>query len=477
MKRHFLFTAALCLLLPTMLIAQTPNAQIEALKKQAEEAVQKGQQQKAIDITTAVIQQSPKDGFSHYLRGSAKVELGKKTGAIKLVRSGIADAREAIRLDPSQSATYHLPYLYGMVQLSVLEKKTTYAQVAIKVANSIVARKGVSNFEKANIIYQRGLAHSSIGKPEAAIADYEEVIQLVPNHAGALLTVANIYISIGKTKKAAESFDRASRALPKNAMVYNNKGMFLQRQGKAQDAVNAFTKAIRINPNFTVAYTNRGFALLRSGNAKDAETDLNSSIKLSPRQSLAYGYRAEARLKLGKTVEAIADRQRVIQNNPKNPIAHAELGFAYFFIKQYSKSADSFGISLSLQKKARHFHPWRYTAMLLAGKENQAKLAYATIIKKKTKERDWGDLLLAYVSGYASEADLLAAAKVLKHPVASKQLATKMKAQRTCEAHFFIGIKQLSAGKKEAATKHFQQAIATNARDLSAFRGAEYALK
>jgi lipoprotein NlpI len=45
-----------------------------------------------------------------------------------------------------------------------------------------------------------------------------------------------------------------------------------------------------------------------------------------------------------------------------------------------------------------------------------------------------------------------------------------------CEAHFFIGRKLAESGQSSEATKHFQAAVGTNARHLSAFRGAQLAL-
>ncbi len=468
MNLRNLLTLSLLLLMSATLCAQTPNAQHEKIKQQAEAASQKGDYQKAIELATAVIQQNKNDDVAYYLRASSEVELGLKKGDIQMVRTGIADAREAIRLKKTNNVMYHLPYLYGMTQLSVLEKKPEHANVAVQVANDAAKRPGISRADKANIVYQRGLAHATLGKTDEAIADYEEVIELVPTHAGALLTVADMYVSTKQTDKALASFNRAAKVLPKNPLVHNNKGMFLQQQGKAQEAVNAFTEAMRADPKFTMAYTNRGYTLLKSGNAKDAETDFTSSIRLTPQQSLAYSLRGTARLKLGKTAEAISDHQQVINQNPKNPIAHADIGFAYFFTKQYDKAADSFSTALTLGKHSRHLHPWRYMSLVLAGKEKEATLAYSSIVKKEAKGRDWIDTLLAYVSGNASEADLLAATK-------NKEL--KLQTDRTCEANYFIGIKRIAAGKKDEAAKFFKQAVASQSRHLSAFRGAEFGLK
>jgi len=54
--------------------------------------------------------------------------------------------------------------------------------------------------------------------------------------------------------------------------------------------------------------------------------------------------------------------------------------------------------------------------------------------------------------------------------------ATARNAQ-LCEAHYFIGQQQALAGDEQAAAEHFQKAVETGVRHLSAYRGAEFALQ
>ena len=52
-----------------------------------------------------------------------------------------------------------------------------------------------------------------------------------------------------------------------------------------------------------------------------------------------------------------------------------------------------------------------------------------------------------------------------------------LKNDKTCEAEYFIAVTKAAAGKPAEAQEAYQRAIATKSRQLSAFRGAQFALK
>jgi len=52
----------------------------------------------------------------------------------------------------------------------------------------------------------------------------------------------------------------------------------------------------------------------------------------------------------------------------------------------------------------------------------------------------------------------------------------RLQTAQMCEAHFFIGQQKILSGNSKVATKHFQMVLETNAKHLSAYRGAQFAL-
>jgi len=440
----------------------------EDAKRSAEQAYQSGEYDKAINLMNRVLAENPKDHIAYYLRGSARVELGLRQGDRKLIREGIGDAREAIRIEPENSAMYYLPYLYGMKSLATLENRKEHAEIAVTVAGQALSIPNLKGEEKANLLYQRALSEAWLKKYDEAIADLQQAVQILPNHLGAHAMLAETYAAAGKTEEALASYTKAVELFPNNPLVFNNRGMFLQQQGRVTEAITDFTRTLEVDPNYFYAYTNRGFALLQSDNPQAAEADFNASLRLSADQPFVYNLRGQARLAQENVDGAIADQQRVVQLRPQDASSHSDLGFTYFFTEDFAQALASFDKAVQLDAQMRYLDPWRYWSLVAQDRAEEAKTRFAASLNKEADKRDWIDRLLVYLSGGLSEEDLLKSVDKSSEQVTTGQ---------TCEAHFFIGLREAKEGNAQQAAEHFQKAVDTGANHLSAFRAARRVVK
>ncbi|MAG94659.1 MAG: hypothetical protein CMJ48_13070, partial [Planctomycetaceae bacterium] len=260
------------------------NPAHEKMKIQADQAYQKGDFQRSVELTSVVLSQNPTDHVAYYLRASANVELGQTNGNAAVVRRGITDAREALRISDTRDADYYLPYLYGMTILARMENKKEHAKIVVSVATPIIGRPTLTDEEKANLLYQRAMGQVVLEEFEKAATDFQTATKLVPSHLGAFVALADSYVAAGKTELAVNAFANAVKAFPSDPLVHNNQGSHFQQQGKNQEAIAAFTRALELDVNYFVAYTNRGFALMESGQLEAAESDFSASLKVNPQQ-------------------------------------------------------------------------------------------------------------------------------------------------------------------------------------------------
>lgn len=447
---------------------QRVNPAHERAKQEAEQAYQQGQYQRCIDLVASVLKQNSRDHVAYYLRGSARIELGRAKADLKLVRDGIADARQAIAFSETVDFNYYLPYLYGMTSLSAIENRKEHAEIAVKIAGQVLAHPRLQPEEKANLLYQRALAHVSLKSFDAATDDYRQAIRLVPTHLGAYVGIADAYDAAGKRDQANEAFNRTVAKFSNNPLVYNNRGMFFQQGGKLDEAIVDFTRAIQIDGNYFYAFTNRGYALSQQGNARAAESDFSQSLRINENQPIVYSLRGSARLGRGKTADAIADYGHVVRLDPRNPVAHAEFGFAKFFAKDYTGARDALIQALKLDSNSHYLLPWQVLTLESLGQSDRARTLAEEHLDQDAANKGWVNNLLKYLTGRLSENELIDAAR--------SSIQTTQDAQ-LCEAHFFIGWRKTAAGMTDAAATHYQQAMKTNAKQLSAYRGAQFALK
>jgi lipoprotein NlpI len=457
---------------PTVLQAQvTPenaNPEHEKIKSQAERAYQAGNFAEAIVLAERVIKLNAKDDVAYYLRGSAKVELGLREMDAKTLREGIADARHAISLGGQDHIDYYLPYLYGMTQLAGMEDKPEHAEVSIQVATQIVALENIPGPQKANMLFQRARAHEMINQLDKALADFEEALKVNPNHVGARLAAGHLYVRQGQLDKAEAHFTKAVETFPNDARVYNDRGTFYQRSGKHELAIQDFTKVIEIDKEAYFGYMNRAFTRIEMGEAKAAETDLDRALSLQPKRPELYSLRGTARLAQGLLGEAQQDYRMVVELDSKNAIARGDLGFAQFFAGDYRGATESFTAAITADERLQHLNPWLYVALAFSGQQTQADARVAKILEKDQAEWKWADRMLAMLTGKISEEELIGSI------VGDDE---RIKNAQRCEAHYFLGQKALKEGRSDAAAEHFKKSLAAETKDLSAYRGSQFALE
>jgi len=450
--------------LPAQAQAQPSGSPIE----QAQQAYDSHQYEQAMKLAEQVLQAEPKNDRALFLRGSAKVEMGIETGNAAMIRDGVADARSAIEVSQSQTPEYYLPYLYGMTNLSLLEDNAEHVQTSITVATQIIDRLQMSDDDKANMLYQRGLAKlQSDDTIDGGVADFKAAVALQPKHMASLTALADAYAMTEQNDEALEAFNQFIAAYPEHPIGYNNRGMFHKQIDNADAALADFRKAVELQPKFFVAQINLGYMLMESGQSAEAEKVFTNAIALQPENPSVYGLRANVRMRQGNSEGALADYQKAIELFPRNPLAHADLGFAYFFLKQYGEAFKQFDEAMNINGKLRFLDPWIYASMVLSGQVQEANSRFAGTLAKPTEERDWIDLLTLYLMGKVTEDSLLSSVNPDDKTASLAQ---------TCEGHYFIGLRQSNLGGDSAKT-HFEKCIETGASHLSAYRAAQFELQ
>lgn len=442
--------------------------QTQSLDK-AMAAYQSGEYDRAIAITDTLLKSTPKQGKALHIRASSRVELGIQTGNAAMIRDGVADARESIGATQSKQPGYYLPYLFGMTNLSMIEDQTKHAQDSINVSTQILDRLKMSDEDRANILYQRGLANLQINDTiDLGVSDFKAALNLVPKHIPSLTAMADTYAMSGKNDEALVAFNKFVEAHPEMPIAYNNRGMFYKQLDKKEEALTDFAKAIQLEPKFFVAHINHGYMLMELDRAVEAEKDFTMALSLQADNPSVLALRANAKLRQGKADSAIADYKKAIEIFPKNPMTHADLGFAYFFLKKYDEAFTQFDQAININGKMRFLNPWTYASMILSGQGQEANNRFAGTVAKPDEERDWIDLLTLYLMGKIDEGTMLG--KV--NPEDAKAAIAQK-----CEAYFFIGLRTSAGGDAQAAKPYFRKCLETKASYLSAYRSAQFELQ
>lgn len=179
------------------------------------------------------------------------------------------------------------------------------------------------------------LAHNNLGnsllqegKPDAAIAQYQEVLRLDHKNAEACYNIGSALMQKGKMDDAIVQYRQTLQLDPNYSDAYINLGNALLQEGKAGDAMAQYLAALKIGPNDAKAHYNLGIVLFQQGKVDEAIAHFERAVQINPDYSDAQNNLGSALAQEGRLDEAIAHFQDALRSNPQNAEACNNLGRA-----------------------------------------------------------------------------------------------------------------------------------------------------
>jgi Flp pilus assembly protein TadD len=231
-------------------------------------------------------------------------------------------------------------------------KKGDY-QGAIIIYRSILEKKNLKAVEIADIHYNIAKCLDKLKKPEEAVEDYRQAVDLKPDdlkiyiamaddldmigmsdetvavlqkalildaknpHAESLLGTS--YAKLGQYMNAKEMFIRASEHNPRDPENFLNLGLVYDVLGETDKAIASWEEANRLKPDYDLALQNLGAVYMRKGKFGEASKIYGRLSELRPaavkfRNSLGIAYYNN-----GKYRDALASFRKVKELDPKFP--------------------------------------------------------------------------------------------------------------------------------------------------------------
>ena len=243
---------------------------------------------------------------------------------------------------------------------------------------------------------QRGLALQRLKRLEEAVASYDRVLALWPDHPEALCNRGAALYELKRFDAALASYDRALAARPHYAEAFCYRGSTLLKLSRSAEALASFDCALAVQPDYADAHTSRGELLMElkrfdealasydralalgqdtvelhynRGNAlrelkryDEALASFDRALAGRPDYGWAHSCRGIALHQLGRYEEALASQERALALEPDSAITHSNRGVALFHLRRLDEAAVSLARALSLQPDlaAAHFAEAHY---------------------------------------------------------------------------------------------------------------------
>lgn len=274
-----------------------------------------------VDFTSA-IERNPYVARSYQLRGLCRAHLDSLSLAERDIRQGIKYDPQNINMWQNLAAVAMQAGQWdkaaGVVDSLLLfaPRNSTAnimrAQVAMNQQDTLTALtfsdKAVQHDKYSADAYEaRAMVHYAMSEYEAAEADLDKSIDLMPGRSNTYANRALARYFRENLKGALADFDMAVYIDSTSLAVRYNRGLLLMEFGDNNRAIEDFDMVLRVDPDNTLARFNRALLRAAIGNYKGAIEDYTAVIEAYPNFEQAYSCRADARRKYGDNAGADAD--------------------------------------------------------------------------------------------------------------------------------------------------------------------------
>jgi tetratricopeptide (TPR) repeat protein/polyferredoxin len=146
--------------------------------------------------------------------------------------------------------------------------------------------------ESAPILLQArealGLLLAKRGDFAGAASQWQGVLALEPERAGAHAELGSAYAELGRFQEAVRCLETAANLDPKLKGAYYNLGTVLAHTGRFDAAISAYEKGLEIDQDDVELLNNLGFALMRAGRWDEARAQLEAALALDPNHAHAH---------------------------------------------------------------------------------------------------------------------------------------------------------------------------------------------
>jgi predicted TPR repeat methyltransferase len=171
---------------------------------------------------------------------------------------------------------------------------------------------------------------------------YRSILEVAPDHAGALHFSGVLAHQRGRSDDAVALIERSLELEPERADWYSNLGIVQQSRLRLDDADAAYRRAIELDPSHANAYSNLGVVLRAKGAAAEAEAAYRAAIRIDPEHSDAYHNLGVLLNAQKRPREAALCFSKVITLRPKDPEARRLLALAHCTLGEVEKAEEIF---------------------------------------------------------------------------------------------------------------------------------------
>jgi tetratricopeptide (TPR) repeat protein len=221
--------------------------------------------------------------------------------------------------------------------------------------------------ETAATLFQRGLALGRSGDLQSAIACYDQVLTINPEHAYARFNRGNMWFRAERHDLAVMDYLRFIQLQPGEATALGNLGLALRRLGRLQEALEYLDRAAELEPGGAGVFHNRANLLLDLNRPHDALADADRATSLAPDYAEGHRTRGNCFRALNQLEPALECFQKALILEPESAESHFRSAAVLARLDRYDEAIAGYDKAIAFRPDYVEARVNRSILMLLTG--------------------------------------------------------------------------------------------------------------
>ncbi|SDT35591.1 Tfp pilus assembly protein PilF [Bradyrhizobium canariense] len=299
--------------------------------------------------------------------------------------------------------------------------------------------------------------NTSLGRHDAALANYDRALLLRPDFIQALNNRGAVLKALGRYDEALENYDRARAVQPDHVEVLNNRAGVLQELGRYDEALEGYDRALVLRPDYPEALNNRGVTLQALGRHAAALTSYGAALALRPDFVEALVNRGISHYELKQFREAVESYDRAIALRPDHADALSNRGNALDELGRREEALASYNGALNLQPHHAEVLYNRGTVLHKLGRFDEALASYDAAL---TLRLDYPEALVGRGATLQDQKQFDEALKSYDRAIAVRPDYAQALVNRGATLH--------DLGRSDEALQSFERALASEPDNVEA---------
>ncbi len=368
-SKKYLFNVLTCMLalLPASSIVRAQIPVADSLYKEAGEAYDRGDLERAISLYEKLIELRPESVEARTNLGVALAHVGRYSDAIAQYGEALKYDRQnpLVRLNLALAWYKQADFVKAADELWELRRDHPEGQQSLYLLADCYLRLGKNreavillqpaynaNPDDRAIDYALGTALIREGRLDEGEMIIDRILKS-GDSADVTLLMGAAQLAGGDAKKASSTIRIALDKAPNLPGGWSLYGQALQAGGDNENAKSAFQRALQADPNDFDANLRLGALLRHDANSTDAGLCLERALRLRPASIPARYQVGSLNAALGKLELARKDLEQVERDSPDFQEVHVQLAALYARMGLASESQREREIVLKLNEKAR----------------------------------------------------------------------------------------------------------------------------